>query len=887
MNFAVRMALREIRSSWKRLLFFFICIGVGVGSIVALRSTLQNANSALVSQARLLLGADVQIDSTRALEEASRVEIDKVAQSPLVTGRTETVELPTMARPNDAREGAQMVELKAVGPGFPLYGDFTLADGRRFEDQMLSDRGAIVGQSLLDRLHLRVGDELKIGEVAFQIRGIINADPGGGTGFRLGPRVFIARSEIEKTGLAGFGSRARYRVLLSTKEESLDAVVKELRSKLKNNLLNVRTYKESEQNINEQYTRAENYLSLVGLVILVLGGIGIANVTRVFIEQKRKAIAVLKCVGATSRRITSVYLAQVLALGAAGSAFGILLAKIALLGAGKYFAESLPVNMSNSLRTGTVVQGLLLGLLISFLFSAVPLLRIRHIRPNMLLRNDDEALAGGGFFSVFSLRALWSLCLRGAVFLTGFLSHRAPKNAEALPSVSNPGPRKFDLARWLTSLVVIAGLVGVFSWQAGSFKVGAFFLGGLALTGILLHLASMFLMWVVKRTRKIQSFPVRHAINSLHRPGNQTRVIIMAVGLGAFLVISVQSLQRNLLLELDPANRGNLPNMYLIDIQKDQKAGVEKLIETETGERPELIPTVRARIAAINGREIDLGSGEMRGDRGRLGREYIVTYRPALEANETIIAGTMWDQSPASEPEVSISEEMQGLQGLDVGSTMSLDIVGRKLTAKVTSVRRVDWRKSRTGFLILFRPNALDNAPTMYVGGLDGPPDAVSRSRLQRLVVEKYPNVSIIDVAEVIQLVKRILGNVTLAVTFVGGFVFFSGTLILIGSIAMTKYQRAYEAALLKTLGATRRIVLTIVVAEYGLLGLIAGLIGAAAALSLSYSIARFLFEIPWRLEPAVVIAGIAGTVALVVLVGVLSSLHSLSRKPLAVLRAP
>jgi putative ABC transport system permease protein len=841
MNFVLRMAQREIRSSWRRLLFFFICIGVGVGSIVALRSTVQNAKSALVSQARLLLGADVQLDSSRAWDEATLAAIDRVSQTSLVTGRTDTVELPTMARPNEgSHEGALMVELKGVGPGFPLYGEFTLADGGRFDFQTLDDRGAIVGQGLLDRLDLKVGDQLKVGNVAFQIRGVMQDDPAGGTGIRLGPRVFVARSAIPDTGLAGIGSRARHKVLLSTRAESLDALVRELRSSLQNNLITIRTYKESEENISEQYTRSENYLSLVGLVILVLGGIGIANVTRVFIEQKKKAIAVLKCVGATSRRITFVYVAQVIALGVAGSVFGILLAKLALIGVGRYFADSLPQNMSQSLLTGTIIQGLLLGLLVSLLFSAVPLLRIRHIRPNMLLRDEDD-----------------------------------------------PQKRRFDLLRWATALIVVAGLVGVFSWQAGSLKIGAFFLGGLMISAGLLQLASMGLVWLVKRTRQFQSFPVRHAINSLHRPGNQTRVILMAVGLGAFLVIAVQSLQRNLLLELDPANRGNLPSMYLIDIQRDQKAGVEKLVADATGARPELIPTVRARIVAINGRAIDLGPGEMNSDRGRLGREYIVTYRPTLEANETIIAGQMWDPTPATEPEVSIAEDIRGLQGLDVGATITLDVVGRKLTARVSSVRRVDWRKSRTGFLILFRPNVLDSAPTMYVGGLDGPLDDRSRSRLQRSIVETYPNVSIIDVTELLQRVRRLLGNVSLAVTFIGGFVLFSGVLILIGSVAMTRYQRAYEAALLKTLGATRRTVLTIVVAEYGLLGLIAGLIGSVAALILSYGVARFLFEIPWEFMPAVIVLGITGTVALVVIVGILSSLQSVSRKPLGVLRAP
>lgn len=273
----------------------------------------------------------------------------------------------------------------------------------------------------------------------------------------------------------------------------------------------------------------------------------------------------------------------------------------------------------------------------------------------------------------------------------------------------------------------------------------------------------------------------------------------------------------------------------------------------------------------------------MKPDRGMLGREYVVTYRPTLEANETIISGRMWPATPAGEPEISIAEDMRGLQGLDVGSRIALDILGRQLTARVTSLRRVDWRKSRTGFLILFRPGALDSAPTMYAGGINGPADDWQRSRLQRVIVDQYPNVAIIDVAEVVRLVTRLLRNATLAVTFIGGFVLLSGTLILIGSIAMTRYQRIYEAAILKTLGATRKILIAMVVAEYGLLGLVAGIIGSAAALTLSYSLSRFVFQIPWASTPA----GIAGTVVLVVAVGVISSLDVLSRKPLGVLRSP
>ncbi|PYS80207.1 MAG: hypothetical protein DMF66_00180, partial [Acidobacteria bacterium] len=465
-----------------------------------------------------------------------------------------------------------------------------------------------------------------------------------------------------------------------------------LRTEVGNNVFNVRSYKDSEENLGEQFARAENYLSLTGLVILVLGGIGVSSVTRVFIEQRKKSIAVLKCVGATGRRLTAAYLAQVVVLGAAGSVLGVLLARAALVFVRARFADSLPPNLSYGLHAGAVAQGLGLGMLISLLFSALPLLRIRQIRPNMLLRE-----------------------------------------------VEAEGPRRWpDLTRWAVALGVIAGLVFLASWQAGSIRVGVFFLAGLGATALVLYVAAWLLIFAVRRVRGLGSFSLRQAINSMHRPGNQTHVIVMAVGLGAFLVMSVQSLQSNLLAEFERMRGGNLPNMYLIDVQKDQVGGVRELVERATGARAELIPTVRARIVRVNGQEIDLDAAGMRRERGRLGREYVVTYRPNLEPNETIVAGKFWDAGVAGEPEVSIEEDMRGTAGLDLGSTITFDIQGRKITARVSSVRRVDWRNSRTGFLIVFRPGALEGAPQMFVGAIDGPTEEPERSRFQRAIVDRF-----------------------------------------------------------------------------------------------------------------------------------------------------
>ncbi|MCA1564574.1 MAG: FtsX-like permease family protein [Acidobacteria bacterium] len=864
MKFIWRMARREIRSSWKRLLFFFLCIGIGVGAIVALRSTIQNVNAAMVSEARNILTADVQVDSSREINDATLAVVKRIAAAHGVAAETQTIEASTMLRPaDDAREGALMVELKGIDAPYPLYGEFTLANGEQFTHALLENDGVVVAASLLERLSLKVGDEVKIGNSTFQIRGVTAQEPGATGGFRIGPRVFIARGAIAATGLTGFGSRARNKILMKAPPAELNALVADLRAGLKESLVSVRSYRDSQEGLNEQYTRSENYLSLTGLVILVLGGIGVSNVTRVFIEQKKRTIAVLKCVGASSRMIAGVYLAQVLALGFAGSLFGVLLARAALLFVARRFSETLPPNMSYDLTPGAIAQGLALGLLISLLFSALPLLRVRHIKPNMLLRED----AAGGDAGVADTNVNWLGRLRGAL-----------------------SPRRIGLiglTRALVGLGVAGGLLALAAWQAGSIRVGAFFMAGLALTAGALQLTAMLVIHLVRRARHVRSFALRHAVNSMYRPGNQTRVVVLAVGLGAFLVIATQSLQKNLVREFDPAARAQLPNMFLIDVQKDQKEGVEELITRATGERPTLVPTVRMRIAAINGQSIDLDDKGRRPQRGMLGREYVVTYRPQLEENETIVAGTFWDAAPSSEPEVSVEEGMIGLAGLDLGGTITFDITGRRLTARVTSVRRVDWRNSRTGFLVLFRPGTLENAPQMLIAPINGPTTDAERGRFQRALLDKYPNISVIDVADIMRAVTRILNNVTLAVSFIGGFVLLSGVLILVGSIAMTKWQRVYEAAVLKTLGAKRKVLLSIMLAEYGLLGLTAGLVGTLAAIALSYSISRFVFEIPWSFTPWLYFVGLGATVLLVAAVGALSSFDALTRKPLAVLRAP
>ncbi len=731
-----------------------------------------------------------------------------------------------------------MVELKGIESPFPFYGTYKIA-GALFSHQLLANKGVLVGRPVLERLDLKVGDNVKIGDLAFQIRGILEREPGGTGGFRFGPPALMERSDLEAAGLTGFGSRARRKILFKVPEDQVDSIVKALRNEMKPYLVRVRSYKDSQENLGDQFTRAENFLSLTGLIILVLGGIGISSVTRVFVEQKKKTIAVLKCIGASGWKIIAVYLSQVLTLGLAGSLVGVVLARAALWFVRGYYSGKLPLELNYSLHTGAIFQGLGIGVLITILFSALPLLRVRRIKPNVLLRDEETR-----------------------------------------------GKRRFDFLQWGTGLVVGAGLILLSSWQAGSFKIGFFFLAGLAVTALTLHLAALLVIALMRGIKRVSSFSLRYAINSLHRPGNQTRVVVMAVGLGSFFIIAVQSLQSNLLRDLSFDERKNMANMYLIDIQKDQKEGVEKLLHEMVTGKTELVPTVRARVFAISGKEVDLESEDYKKDRERLGHEYTLTYRGTMEANESVVAGKFWDASFSSTPEISIEESMKGMMDLDLGGSITFDILGRKITARVTSIRHVDWRNSRTGFYVIFRPGTLETAPQMFIAAIDGPTEPKQRSRFQRVLVDQFPSISIIDVIDIVRDIRRILNHVTLAISFIGFFVLLSGALILIGSISLTKFQRIYESAVLKTLGAKRKLLLLILVVEYGLLGTVAGIIGSLAAMALSYSIGRFVFEIPWRYTPGIYASGLLLTAAVVILVGALASLDVLNRKPLATLRA-
>jgi putative ABC transport system permease protein len=842
MTFVLGMTLREMRASWKRLLFFFVCLSIGVGSIVAIRSVIQSVRGVFNGEARALITSDLILTSNQPFGDKADALIDQRLRDAEASSHL-SVEVATMVRSADpARVASRMVELRAVEAAFPFYGTVKLSEGQPYEYSLLEGFGVLVRPEVLAQLGLRVGDRLLIGKQPFTIRGVIEAEPGRRLGaFSLGPRVFISYQDLQSTGLLSFGSRASYQRLVKVGDATFDSLVQNLRTDLSSTFVRFRSYKATEDDIGEDFARAENYLSLVGLVIVILGGIGVSSVTRVFVAQKVKSIAILKCLGGRSRQLLAIYMTQVIVLGLAGSAFGILLAGLAVAAIPSTIAASAGITVDYSLTASAVIQGLGIGLLVAILFSLPPLLEIRDVKPSLLLR------------------------------------------AEAVK-------RRFDPVQVAVIVLAVAGLVGLTVWQAGSLRIGSVVAVGFAATALVLHLAGVALIKAIAPLAGARWFPLRHAVLQLSRPGSQARIVLLAVGLGSFFIVGVRSLQENLVNEFTVNLSPDLPDMFLLDVQQDQVADMTALLKRwqQPGTpEPQLLPILRARVVGVEGREVSLEDYEDVRGRGSLAREYTITYRPALERNETVVDGTFWDDTPSSAGEVSIEESLRERFRINVGDVVRFDVMGRQIEARVTSVRHVDWGDSRAGgFMFVFRPGLLDDAPHGFISFFRGPDNVAERAALQTQLVAGFPNVSVIDGREMLNTIRTIVENVTLAVTVVGSLVVLSGLLILIGAVAMTKFRRIYEAAIFKTLGATRRMIGSVLLIEYGVLGALSGTIGSVGAIALTWGISRFALDIPWSPLPLISVAGIVISAILVAIVGVAASWEVLQRKPLATLRA-
>ncbi|HUG37647.1 MAG TPA: ABC transporter permease, partial [Candidatus Limnocylindrales bacterium] len=737
------VAWRETRGAGRHVLSFLACITLGVAALVAVGSVGHSLERTVTRTARSLLGADVEIRSSQPLSAESQRVVESLARAGAVTA--EIREMVAMARAGDL---TRLVELKVVGKGYPLYGG-PVTDPARPLAELIGDGRALVHESLLGRLGLRVGDRFRIGGGEFTVSGRVVAEPDRGTGvFSLGPRVIIAAADLPGTGLVQPGSRVRHRMLVRVPEgQDIQAVRDDLAARLLDPALRVTTYRQAQPGLRRFWAQLTMYLGLSGRVALLVGGIGVATSVGAFIRSRRATIAILKCLGVPWRRVLAIYLVQTAMLGLAGSVAGAALGSALQPVLAPALARLVPFEVELAISPLAILRGLAMGLGVTVCCALWPLLAIRRVPPALIFRRDVEIA-------------------------------RAPRR------------------EWAMMVPIAAGLAGLALWQAGAWKVGAFFIGGSAAALGLLVAAAWGVMAVVRRLPPLPSPVWRHGVASLGRPGSHAPAVLVTLGLAVMLIVSVGLLERSIEQEIVWRGAATAPAFFFVDIQPDQADAFSRLVTERTGAAPpELIPVVRARLSAIKGAAIARDRGQ--GEQWQLTREYALTWADTPPGRNTVVAGRWWTPAEADrEPLISVEEEIARTLGVDLGDTLTFDVQGVPVTARVQSLRKVDWRSFGANFFMIFSPGALDGAPATYLATARVAP--AGEAALQSAVARAFPNVSAVPVREVLERMAGVVDQIAFAVRLVAAMSVLAGAVVLAGALAVTRAQRLYESVILR-----------------------------------------------------------------------------------------
>ena len=879
---SLKMAWREIRGSWRQFVFFLACLVVGVGAVVGIELFATNVETLILRDARGLLGGDVEIRMAHQLSESGReVLVDLQERNIEVTHVRELVAMAAAPlaehSPNPNTQATQLVELKAVEARYPLYGNVELTPHQPLHSSLAPIEsscpsrpcfGAVVQESLLISLGIQLHDHIKIGQAWFAVTGILIKEPDRvATAFSLGPRVLISRQALGATDLVKQGSRIRERYLLRVPESrALGPLRGELQGRLGPEGAKVSSYRDAQPRIRRFLDQLTTYLGLIGLTALFVGGIGIACTIHGFVRHKLTTVAILKTLGADAGLLMRVYLLQSVFMGCLGSlggvALGIGLQRLlpALLG------ELIPLAISNEVTVLPLGKGLLVGVLTTLCFTIWPLLTIREVPPALVFRREVEQhhtpiQAGSGF------RLMWN----------------------ALMEVVR------DRYRLGTALLMGFGLTVLAMWQARSLMLGALFIVAFGAALILLQGGVWVLLYGLRKLPRPRSFVIRQALGNVQRPGNYTRGMAVAIGVGVMVIVTVALVKSSLLVAIGERIPEDAPTFFFIDIQPDQKKQFEQIVQQEAHHSLyRLTPVVRSRLRAIDGHVIDPEEHKGKKNGWYFTREYVLTALSTLPEDNIVVKGNWWltdseemkgdeYKNQAVPIHVSVEQEAANNLGVDLGSTLEFAIQGTPLPAVVESTRKVDWGSFSTNFFMILSPGALDGAPMTYIA--TAKVEAEEETPLQRALVRALPNVTAIKVGDVLANVARLLEQLAWAIQGIALLSMVSGAVVMTAALASTRYRRLYESAILKAIGGTRRIVVASFAMEFALIGGLAGLIGVGLASALSWAILRFFLDLSWTFQPLVLGWGLLATVGLAVAVGFLSTFKILGEPPLAVLR--
>ena len=841
MSFSTKMARREWRSTVRRLGVYMMSITVGVGALVALHSFRNDVVRSIETRSRTLLGSDARVSANREIPDSVGVLVDSLislgAEESRVTG------LLSMALAE--RSGlTRLVQIRGVEGGFPFYGDVRTEPPGLWGEWR--DGDVLVDPAVFIQLDVGVGDTLRLGESRFRVAGTVEGLPTDvGLQASAGPRVFVPRASLGDTGLLVFGSLARYHIYLRL-PEAVDADEFEEANEeiLRATQVSVRTPDEQARSLTRSTDFMADYLGLVGLAALLLGGVGVASAVNVYIRGKLTAVAVLRCLGATQRQVFSTYLLQAVWMGGLGSLVGVLLGLTTQRFLPLLIRDVYPVTVESQISPGPVIFGLFIGTWVALVFALLPLLEVRRVSPLQALRQG--------------------------------MGSRIAR----------------DRARSLVLVLIGLTVLGLTLFEAPSPMEGfVFALGLTAVAGILWAFARLLASGIRRFFPRHAPFTLRQGVANLFRPQNQTVAVTLALGFGILVVSVIVQLQRNLARELTAERGPEGANLLLFDVQPDQEDPVVRLLSEFDGGDPQVTPMVPARIAAIDGvavAELIADSTNEAGPaRWTLRREYRNTYREELKESESLLAGEWWDEAPpASEgvARISLEEDLADDLAVEIGSRITWVMGGTEVESVITSLRLVDWARFDTNFFVVFEPGAIEDMPrtSMVLAGIE---DEGTRAGFQQQLVRGYPNVSVLDLATIQATIEDMLGQILTAIRILAGLCAGAGLIVMAGSIASTHAQRRREGALLRTIGARIRQVRRILVSEYAALGTMATFVGGLLSLVAAWLITVHVFEFEFRPAVGPAVALWLTTVALTLATGFFSGRSADRGTPLDVLR--
>jgi putative ABC transport system permease protein len=822
-----KIAWRESRASAAKFAFVILAVALGVASLTGVRGFSRAFNRTLLRQARTLMAADLSLRVFAMPSPAQAAVMQKYeTKGARRTWLTETLTMVTAP----GTDVPLLCSVKAVDPKvYPFYGEVKLVPPANIRN-VLNANTAAVSDDLLIRLKIHVGDTIRIGGQDFKVVGTVDAEPDRMSGsLNVGPRIMMSREAIDRTGLLIPGSRASERFLFKIPVSGID--VGAMRTDLKKAFPDamISDFRQTNPAIEQGLERATTFLSLVSLIALIVGALGVATAIQAHLSQRMDSIAVMKCLGARSSQILSIYVLQTAGLGLTGGIMGVLFGLLVERAFPIFLDRYFHLQADSTWDFVTAGQGIAIALLTTLLFTLPPLLSIKRIRPGLIFRRE-------------------------------------------MASEASPTRQWFTRVResLVAAVLILAGIGFVAAWLSSSPQMGLYFV--LGLTGSLLLLAGV--AWALMRGLKVLSRGVgralrpsiRHGIANLYRPGNHAESALVALGIGVMFTLTVYLVQRGLLTELVKSAPPGMPNVFLLDITPRIKDGVTVIAAKQQGieGKLELIGTVAARIASINGSAFDRAS--LRGPSRRYSREISIGVDRSLKPGE-----------------LSISEEAAKILGVQIGSKIDWTTPGREFASTISAIHKIDQTRLSARIEFLLSADTLSGSPTIYYGALRV--QAARVPALQRAIYNAYPTVTVVNVADVMQIVQGVVDQISLVIRFISAFAILAGAIILASSVAGTRFRRIREVVILKTLGATRNRVAEIFSIEFLILGTVAGLMGALLATGFSNILLHKLLDAPLRFDLWPNLFCVLLTAFIANVAGWLASFRILGQKPLEVLR--